>query len=144
MLTKEEFTAKDGLKRQAFEIDGLGTVNMRELSVAERVALSEAAADDEDLAVRMVATSLCGPDGESMFPRDELDDAIEVIQRKALRTIKALQKAFLEVCGMDQAAIEEAVGNSIEIPSEPSSSDSLGISDTPQPEPSPANSPTTT
>lgn len=138
MLTRAEFLKTTDLKREAVEVDGLGTVLMREMSYGERLKLAESmeGMKEEDQAVIFVAVALCEPDGSPMFGPDELDEAAEQIKAKPVRTIETLQAAFLRLNGISQEAIEEAAGNSIAIRNGTGSSGSPETSDTPQPEPS--------
>lgn len=138
MISKSEFVRSTGLKREEFEIEGLGTVNMRELSVAERLELTERYKDrhEYEQSLAMTALSVCEPDGSSMFGLDDLDEGVAVMKGKAHGIVEGLQRAFLRVNGLDEAAIEKAVGNSTEIPSVPSSTVSPGISDTQASQPS--------
>lgn len=138
MLTREEFEKQDGLKRREFEIPGIGPVLMRELSVAERVAEGAGSNDDDTAAMRMIAMSLCQPDGSPMFGADEIDRGVIALTSKSLDALQELQKAFLAVCGMDEAAAIEAVGNSTGTRNDASSSGSAETSDTPAPDTSPS------
>lgn len=138
MLTREQFLKDTDLKREAVEVDGLGEVLMRELSVGERLDVARLFPQDmvdRDTATSLgyVALSLCEPDGSPMFSRDEVLAAVDHLKAKAQRTIEQLQTAFLRMNGLSDEAVSEAVGNSIEIPSGGGSSDSPGISDTQQP-----------
>jgi len=140
MLSREEFLQDTDHRRETAHIDGLGTVLMRELSVGERLDLRKRCAtmdvdeDERELVTSLayVAVSLCTDGGAPMFGLDGLGDGIEALRGKSERTVMALQEVFLRVCGMDTEAVERAVGNSMEIPSDSSCSDSLGISDTQQ------------
>ena len=151
MLSKQEFLKDSDLRREGVVVEDLGPVLMRELSVGERMdwrrkytmQLDDAEVDDDErdtlLSLALVAVSLCEPNGSPMFGDDEIEEAVELLKGKSQRTVDTLQQAFLRISGLTDEAVEHAVGNSIEIPSEPSSSDSPGISDTPQPEQSQDN-----
>lgn len=139
MISKEEFVEATGLRNGTFDIPGIGQVNMRELSVADRLAVSEREMSDVEMSIVMVVMSLCGPDMKPMFGPDEIEAGVAVVKGKSKETVEALQLAFLSVSGLDDKALEEAVGNSIEIASEDSSSASPAISATPPAAPSHAS-----
>jgi hypothetical protein len=138
MLTREEFLKGSDLKREEVEIPGGGKVLMRELTVGERLDCRKrwlsrnGDGDDETLSIAFVAVSICEPAGEPMFRADEIDLAVDLIKKKSLRTVEALQGAFVRMNGLTDEAVSEAVKNSTEIPSASSSSGSPVISDTPQ------------
>ena len=142
MLSKEQFLKDADLRRAPVELEGVGTIVMRELSVGERLGwrrkwlarLADEATDSDErdtlLSLALVAVSLCVDDGSPMFGDDDIEGAVELLKSKSQRTVETLQKAFLSMNGLDDAAVEEAVGNSSEITSEPSSSGLPVISDT--------------
>lgn len=146
-LTKDQLLAPAELKREEREIPGLGPVLMREMSVNERLEnpkrrktiakeMGEGAEEgDVDFvaSLHMVARVLCAEGGTPMFADTEIPRAVEALKQRSQATVTALQKAFLEVNGMGEGALEEALGNSEEIPSDASSSPSPGISDTTRP-----------
>jgi hypothetical protein len=140
MLTREEFLQDSDLKREEVEIPGGGRVLMRELTVGERLDCRKrwlsrnGDSDDETLSIAFVAVSICEPAGGPMFGEDEIDLAVEMIKKKSIRTVEAMQEAFVRMNSLTDAAVEQAVKNSTEIPSASSSSGSPVISDTPQPE----------
>lgn len=139
MASKEQFLAHSDLKREEVDIEGLGMVVMRELSLGENMtakrrhaALLEGVPEDERdnvLSLALVAMSLCNGVGP-MFAEDEIGNATQALLGKSQRTIMALQEAFVRLNRGD-AALKRAVGKSTEIPGEPSSSASPAISDTP-------------
>jgi len=136
MLTREQFLKNTDLRRETVDIEGLGAVRMRELSVGERIATAKKYADggDEDRqALAWIALSLCEPDDSPMFGEHEIEQAVDALGSKAIRTIEALQTAWLKLNGLTADGIKEAVGNSTEIPSDDGSSASPEISDTQQP-----------
>lgn len=133
MLTREQFLEDKDLKRETVEVEGLGEVRMRELSVGERMRYTDLYEDEVDVSLALIAASLCNPDDAPMFAESEIDEAVKLLKTKAQRTIEALQAAFLRMSGLSQEDIKEAVGNSTEILSDGGSSESPGISDTPQP-----------
>lgn len=136
MLSKEQFLTESGLRREVVEVEGLGEVKMRELSVGERMEWEKkheaTEGEDRDVvtSLALVAVSLCNDDGSPMFSEDEIHQAVEALKAKPERVVEQLQRAFLRISGLTDEAVEQAVGNSIEIPSEPPSTDSPGISDT--------------
>lgn len=150
MLTREEFLQDSDLKREEVEVPG-GAMLMRALSIGEKLDTRKQwnaeKGDDEDrdieVVLALVATSLCSPDGSVMFGPDEIADAVVALKNKSEETIKALQVGFARLNGVSEDDIRATVGNSDEITTESSSSDSPVISDTPQPEASPDTSPPT-
>ena len=137
MLTKEQFLAHSDLKREEVEIEGLGTVTMRELSLGENLTakrrhaeLLEGVPEDERdnvLSLALVAMSLCNGTGP-LFAESEIGEGARALLGMSQRTVVALQEAFVRL-HRGEAALERAVGKSTEIPSVSSSSDSLVISD---------------
>lgn len=138
MLSKEQFLTHSDLKREEIEIDGLGTVTMRELSVGESIEakrkhaglLTDVPEGERDtvLSLALIATSLMNGAGP-MFAEAEIEGATTALLAKSQRMVMRLQTAFVRLNGL---ALEQAVGNSTEIPTESSSSGSLVISDTPR------------
>ena len=141
MLSKEQFLAHSDLRREEVEIEGLGTVTMRELSLGENLTakrrhaalLEGVPADEHDnlLSLALVATSLCNGTGP-LFAESEIADGARALLAKSQRTVMALQEAFVRL-HRGEAALERAVGKSMEIPGGPSFSGSLAISDIHQP-----------
>lgn len=139
-MNKEQFLGHSDLKRMEVEIDGLGAITMRELSVGESIdarrkhaALLDGVPEGERdtvLSLALIATSLCNGVGP-MFAEPEIADATKSLLARSQRTIMRLQSAFVRLNGLGEGALETAVGNSTEIPSERSSSGSPVISDTP-------------
>lgn len=139
MITREEFESDEDLRRMEVETPS-GTVLLRELSVGENLDMVrkykhladgvEGEERDFIMSLVVIAVGICGPDGTSMFGADEIEVAVAALKRKPQRTVEALQVAFVELNGTSEDQVLLDVGNSIEIPTESSSSDSPGISDT--------------
>lgn len=143
-ISREDFLTDSDLTRREVEVEGLGTVLMRELTVGERLdwrkrlpaklASDDVGEDELDhlLSLALVAVSLCVPGGGPMFEDGEVPEAVDLMKRKSQRTIETLQRAFLDLNGVTDEQVEQAVGNSTEITRASSSTGSPVISDTPK------------
>lgn len=136
MLSKEGLLQAAATRREEVELS-IGTVLMRELSVAQHSEWSEKLkgmeGDETAQAAAFVAVVLCNPDGSPMFGPADVEEGAAALQQLPMRDFNLLMKRFGVMHGADITAVEEAAGNSIATRTEPGSSGSLGTSDGPQP-----------
>lgn len=141
MLSRSDFVSSTtDLKSETVEIEGMGSVMMRELSVIQRKAVMAQVkdSDEEVQAAALVAATLYDESGP-WFTIATLFDGADVILGKSVRTVSALNRAFAKLHGVSDKDIEEAAGNSTAILSEAGSSGSQETSDTQRPALSAAN-----
>lgn len=116
------FTKQDVLARRAFKvhpvtIGDFGSAFMRELSVAQSVALGKRVdAGDAESNIRdvlqIVVAALVNEDGTPMFTAAETPEAIDALMAMSLKECKVLIDACLAVNGLTKDAIKEELGNS--------------------------------
>lgn len=141
MLSREEFLKETDLRHETVEVEGLGQVRMRQMSMGEKLdapkrfkdLLADVPAEEHEvvLALVLVAASLCNPDDSPMFTNGDMADGLRALRAKSSAAVGKIQEAFLRLNQMNVDAVEQAAGKSTPTPSEPSSSGSPGLSATP-------------
>lgn len=118
-LSKAQFMEKPKFPRETVAIEGIGELVLRELSVKEKMEIEKLAEKRKDVTederavysnLALVASSVCEPDGEPMFSREELPVGVETIKGFGERAVKALIEAYKQVNGGGQTP-KEALGN---------------------------------
>lgn len=118
-LSKAQFMEKPQFPRSTHKIDGMGELVLRELSVKEKMDIEKWAepikGQSKDEAgvfsvMALVAASICEPDGEPMFTRDELPTGVETVKGYGERAVKLLIDAYKQVNGGAEEP-KEALGN---------------------------------
>ena len=136
-LDREALLNKDDLERKTVEI-GDDEVNLRELSAGEYIAAMERFGEGDGdtgenirASMGMVVIMLCGQDDSPLFPDDAEHEEIDaaLVDKMPTRTITLLINSATEILGLEKDQVKKDVGNSEEIPSDSSSSDSPRISD---------------
>lgn len=90
------------------EVDGVGTVHIKLLTVKEAMALQvDGDVDPAEYMAKAVAAAVVDEDGARSVPEDKID----CLQDIPFSKLNAILQAVLEVNGMNRQGIEEAPGN---------------------------------
>jgi hypothetical protein len=122
-LSKQDLLAPKAFRARLVEVGDFGQVYMREMSVAQSIALGKRqdSGDTEEnirASLGMVVSLLCDDEGGTpMFAVEERDGAVDALLGKGLSEAKAFIDACLSVNGLSAEAIKADVGNSAAVPS---------------------------
>ncbi len=98
MLTRETFLSKRAIVTKSVEIDGLGAVRVRELTVAEAKSLSnEFKEKNADAAIFIAQRCLVDEAGSNLLTAEEAPEALNAL---GIGTLNNIVKAVLEHSGM--------------------------------------------
>lgn len=134
-MRAEDFKAKASQRRKTVdvEVEGVGSVRLRALSAGDAIQfqadVKKATANGgsaDALAFVLIARSWVGEDGEPWFPEEE---GVAVAASLAPESFGVIAKAVLVLNGLDEGAVESAMGNSEA--GEPTPTDSPASSATP-------------
>ena len=109
-LTRDEVLAAADLPERVVSTpEWGGHVRIRALSAEEfRLVSSSAKSDDDVFAINLLVASAVDADGKKLFaPKD-----VEALRKKGWAPISRVFRAALALNGLDEAGLDEAVGNS--------------------------------